>query len=88
MHRYAQTIFHLDNAHQLRFVDPRKLGALWLVEEVNSVVGHLGPEPLEPSFTPDVLAGILKGRGAPVKALLCQQELIAGIGNIYADEIL
>ena len=88
MNRFTQTILHLDDGRQLRFVDPRKLGSLWLVDDTELVIGGLGPEPLEPTFTPDVLAGALEGRRAPVKALLCDQDLIAGIGNIYADEIL
>ncbi len=88
MNRFTRTIFHFDNGRELRFVDPRKLGALWLVEDAESVVGGLGPEPLESAFTPEVLARALDGRVAPIKALLCDQGLIAGIGNIYADEIL
>ena len=88
LHRFTQTIFELDDGRQLRFVDPRKLGRMWLVEEVNTVIGGLGPEPLESSFTPNVLSEVLKNRAAPIKALLCDQSLIAGIGNIYADEIL
>ena len=88
MNRYTQTVFQLDNRRQLRFVDPRKFGAMWLVSNVDSVVGKLGPEPLEESFRPNVLAEILAGRSAPMKALLLEQNLIAGIGNIYADDIL
>lgn len=88
MHRFTQTVFELDDGRHLRYVDPRKLGRMWLVEDVSTVIGGLGPEPLEPPFTPLVLSGILKNRTASIKALLCDQGLIAGIGNIYADEIL
>ncbi|MEE9247562.1 MAG: zinc finger domain-containing protein, partial [Dehalococcoidia bacterium] len=88
LHRYTQTIFHFADGQDLRFVDPRKFGAMWLVGDTESVLGGLGPEPLEPSFTPGALARILAKRGAPMKALLLEQELIAGIGNIYADDIL
>lgn len=88
MNRFTQTIFQLDNERQLRFVDPRKFGAMWLVADVDPVLGRLGPEPLEEGFTPDILAEKLSGKGAPIKALLLEQELIAGIGNIYADDIL
>lgn len=49
---------------------------------------RLGPEPLERSFNASVLAGILDARKRPVKSLLLDQRLIAGIGNIYADEAL
>jgi formamidopyrimidine-DNA glycosylase len=49
---------------------------------------RLGPEPLEPSFTADVLRQTAKGRKAPIKAFLLNQQMIAGVGNIYADEAL
>jgi formamidopyrimidine-DNA glycosylase len=59
-----------------------------LVEDASSIVGKLGPEPLEAGFTPQVLAQILEKRIAPIKVLLCDQSCIAGIGNMYADEAL
>ena len=88
MHRYTQTVFHFNDGYDLRFVDPRKFGAVWLVDDAGSVVGGLGPEPLEDSFTPEVLEGIVEGRGTVIKSLLMDQKRIAGIGNIYADDIL
>ena len=88
MHRYTQTVFHFEDGYDMRFVDPRKFGAVWLVDEAESVVGDLGPEPLEPAFTAEVLGGILEGRGTAIKSLLMDQKRIAGIGNIYADDIL
>lgn len=48
----------------------------------------MGPEPLGPDFTPAYLAGALAGRGAPVKALLLDQRIVAGLGNIYVCEAL
>jgi formamidopyrimidine-DNA glycosylase len=86
--KYTRAIIHLDNGTNIFFRDPRKLGVMWLVENTNSIVGKLGPEPLEADFTPQVLAQRLNNRMAPVKALLCDQTLIAGIGNMYADEAL
>jgi len=59
-----------------------------LVEDKNTIVGKLGPEPLEADFTPQLLAQRLNNRTAPIKALLCDQTFIAGIGNMYADEAL
>ena len=61
---------------------------MWLVKDGRSVTDKLGPEPLEPSFTPQVLAQRLHNRKAPIKALICDQSVIAGIGNMYADEAL
>ena len=59
-----------------------------LEKDAGAVVGQLGPEPLDADFTPDVLAGILSKRNAPVKPVLLDQSIIAGIGNMYADESL
>ncbi|MBA7507247.1 Formamidopyrimidine-DNA glycosylase [subsurface metagenome] len=86
--KYIRAILHLDKETELHFRDPRKLGAMWLVEDKNAIVGKLGPEPLEADFTPEVLAQRLNNRTAPIKALLCDQAFIAGIGNMYADEAL
>ncbi len=47
-----------------------------------------GPEPLDDSFTTQALAKILNARHAPIKALLLEQSVVAGLGNLYADEAL
>jgi len=86
--KFIRAILYLDKETRLYFRDPRKLGMMWLVEDTNSIVGKLGPEPLEADFTPQLLAQRLNNRVAPVKALLCDQTFIAGIGNMYADEAL
>ena len=87
-HPMTRNFFPLDDDWHLLFVDPRKLGTVQLVSEEAALVGNLGPEPLDESFTPEVLMQRLERRKAPIKALLCEQSVIAGIGNIYADEIL
>jgi formamidopyrimidine-DNA glycosylase len=69
----------------------KKSLAIHLVRDPAEVPGvaRLGPEPLDPSFTQDVLAGILAGAGrAQIKGVLRSQSIIAGIGNAYSDEIL
>jgi formamidopyrimidine-DNA glycosylase len=86
--KYTRAVIHLDNDSRLVFRDPRKFGAMWLVDDRNAVVGNLGPEPLDKGFTPKALARLLENRSAPIKALLCDQSLIAGVGNMYADEAL
>ncbi|MSQ25030.1 MAG: formamidopyrimidine-DNA glycosylase [Dehalococcoidia bacterium] len=86
--RFTTNVLLLDGACELRFLDPRKLGMLWLAADPSSVTGPLGPEPLAPDFTPQALAAVLARRVPPVKALLCEQSLISGLGNIYADESL
>ena len=86
--KYTRAIIHLDNDVNMFFRDPRKFGVMWLVEDTNSIIGKLGPEPLGASFTPQLLAQRLTKRIAPIKAVLCDQGFIAGIGNMYADEAL
>jgi len=85
---YVRAVFGLDNGMELLFTDRRKLGTISLVKDENEEIGKLGPEPLDPDFTPQVLAKRLSSRKAPIKAVLCDQEVIAGIGNMYADEAL
>jgi len=86
--RFIRAVIHLDGGTKIYFRDPRKFGVMWLVEDKNSVADKLGPEPLEDEFTAEVLAQRLSGRTAPIKALLLDQSVIAGIGNMYADEAL
>ncbi len=85
---YTRAIIHLDDGTSIFFRDPRKFGTLQLVEDSDSVLCKLGPEPLSSSFTPETLYDSLKKRKAPIKALLLDQSFIAGIGNMYADEAL
>jgi formamidopyrimidine-DNA glycosylase len=86
--RFTRAIIHLDRGTSIFFRDPRKFGLMRLVKDKESVVGELGPEPLEPEFTAGLLRALLARRQAPIKALLCDQNFIAGIGNMYADEAL
>ncbi|MFO7661336.1 MAG: bifunctional DNA-formamidopyrimidine glycosylase/DNA-(apurinic or apyrimidinic site) lyase [Chloroflexota bacterium] len=85
---YAHTIFELDDGRELRFRDTRKFGRIYLVRDPAEVLGLLGPEPLEPSFTVESFTDRLAGRKRVLKPLLLDQTFIAGIGNIYADEAL
>jgi formamidopyrimidine-DNA glycosylase len=85
---YIRTIFRLDNGIELLLTDRRKLGTISLVKDEDEVLGKLGPEPFDDEFTPESLAKRLRNRKAPIKAVLCDQEFVAGIGNMYADEAL
>jgi len=85
---YLRATFRLDDGAWLCFVDLRKFGTMWLIDDESLVTGKLGPEPLSDEFTPPYLHTLLKRRSAPVKATLLDQGAIAGIGNIYADEAL
>jgi DNA-formamidopyrimidine glycosylase len=68
----------------------RKRLAVYLVTDPAAVPGiaALGPDPLDPAFTPQVLAGLLAGRRTQIKGVLRDQKIIAGIGNAYSDEVL
>ena len=79
--------FAMDSGDELRFVDWRSLGKIWLVDDAETVVGKLGPEPLGPEFTIQYVQGALS-RATRIKPLLLDQACFAGVGNLYADEIL
>jgi formamidopyrimidine-DNA glycosylase len=81
----------LDNGRQLRFVDPRRFGFVdWLesgAEITDPSLIVLGIEPLDPGLA-ELLPPLFHARRAPLKSLLLDQRLVAGIGNIYAVEAL
>jgi len=85
---HDRLIILLDDGNRLVFNDTRKFGRAWLVEDASSVVGGLGPEPLEDDFTPPILYQALHSRRRILKPLLLDQTFLAGLGNIYADESL
>lgn len=78
--------------HRLAFHDPRRFGSLHLVESARArahpLLAGLGPEPLSADFDGSALASAARGRRAAIKALLLDQRVVAGIGNIYASEAL
>jgi formamidopyrimidine-DNA glycosylase len=89
---YLRVSIRLDDGRRLLFVDVRRfgtgdvlLGSDALAEYFDS---RLGVEPLSTDFTAEALRALARGRKQPVKAFLLNQERIAGVGNIYADEAL
>ncbi len=72
----------------LYFYNPRKFGRVWLVGDLDPVLGGLGPEPLSTGLTPDVFVEMMRRRRGMLKPLLLNQRFIAGLGNIYVDESL
>jgi formamidopyrimidine-DNA glycosylase len=86
--KFTRAVLHLDKGVDVHFRDPRKFGMMWLEKDEKSIRSKLGPEPLDDDFTVATLAQIFKKRTAPVKPVLLDQALIAGIGNMYADEAL
>lgn len=86
---HTHAVWHVSNAGALRFTDPRRFGALVPCRSAQELDAHwhdLGPDALD--ITDDALACALGSRRTCVKAALLDQSLIAGLGNIYVDEIL
>jgi formamidopyrimidine-DNA glycosylase len=87
---HLHAVMDLDDGRQLRYRDTRRFGRLLLGAESELVAARklprLGPEPLDPAFTGADLYRRLHVRRAPLKALLLDQMVVAGVGNIYADE--
>jgi len=91
--RHERIRYVLSDGKVLSFIEPRALGRAYLVERgrypraLRGMVS-MGPEPIAPGFNVRWLASQLRGRRAPVKALLLDQRVCCGVGNIYADEAL
>ena len=85
-------LIETEAGRRLALNDPRRFGSLDLVPtEALGVLppfAAMGPEPLAPDFTAAYLKGALAGRSAPIKALLLDQRIVAGLGNIYVCEAL
>ncbi|WP_293353368.1 MULTISPECIES: DNA-formamidopyrimidine glycosylase [unclassified Microcoleus] len=92
--KHTRVRLFLEGNQELRFVDQRTFGQMWYVPsqtEVSSTVTGLkllGPEPFSDEFTTEYLAQKLHRRARPIKTALLDQSLVAGLGNIYADETL
>jgi len=86
--RWVRARLRFVDGDELRFSDARKFGKLYLTSDLASVLGKLGPEPLEDTFLPQNFAERLRGQRRALKVLLIDQTFIAGVGNIYADEAL
>ena len=80
--------FSLDDGRELRFLDSRKFGKLWLVDSTSEALPSMSPEPFDDDFTVETLAESFSNKRAPVKALLLEQGIACGLGNLYADESL
>ncbi len=85
---HARVVFDLADGRRLIFSDTRKFGRMYLTRDVHAVTGKLGVEPLAEDFRVADLCTLLAGRRGALKPLLLRQDLLAGLGNIYADEAL
>lgn len=86
--KHTHVVLDLVDGGQLHYQDSRKFGRLWLVADPAGVLHKLGEEPLGDDFGAATLAAKVTGRNTSVKALLLDQSVVAGVGNIYADESL
>ena len=90
--RHDHVSFTLDDGSRLVFNDPRRFGLMKLVQraELNTIeeLAGLGPEPFGSEFNAAYLWKATRGRTGAIKNLLMDQRIVAGVGNIYASEIL
>ncbi|MFW5988239.1 MAG: bifunctional DNA-formamidopyrimidine glycosylase/DNA-(apurinic or apyrimidinic site) lyase [bacterium] len=90
--KHSHLIFHLDNNFDLRFHNVRKFGRVYLIDNNDYLkaggLAKLGPEPLSEEFTLKRFKELLNNRSTNIKALILNQNFLAGLGNIYADEAL
>lgn len=90
--KHTHLVFHLSDGRELRFSDTRRFGRFWLLRqgEADTYTGmkKLGAEPFDPGFSEEYLSTRLGKRKKAIKECLLDQSVIAGIGNIYSDEIL
>lgn len=87
---YTRALFHFDNGYQLAYISQRKLGELKVIDSIERFIKEkdLGPDALDQDFDLEAFKKATEGRHAMVKTTLMDQETMAGIGNVYSDEIL
>jgi formamidopyrimidine-DNA glycosylase len=87
---YAQILFHFANSYQLAYVMPRRLGEVRVVDVPEHMIEKkdLGPDVLADDFDFENYCQILEGRRGMIKSRLMDRHIMAGIGNVYSDEIL
>lgn len=88
LQKHDRVIFSFVDGSRFVFNDPRKFGRIWLVNDLEYVLGNLGREPFDENLTPIAFSEMLKKRRRLIKTLLLDQTFLAGVGNIYSDEAL
>jgi formamidopyrimidine-DNA glycosylase len=86
LHKHIHGVVLFDNNQRLVFTDPRQFGVLAVSRELPFLT-QMGPEPLDENFDQEALARKLSTRKTKIKAAILDQKLVAGLGNIYADEV-
>lgn len=87
---HTALMLRFENGYRLAYVNMRRLGHIGLVEEPDAFIREkgLGPDALDPELGPDGFRELLQGRRGTIKGALMDQSLLAGVGNVYADEAL
>ncbi|MCD6400226.1 bifunctional DNA-formamidopyrimidine glycosylase/DNA-(apurinic or apyrimidinic site) lyase [candidate division WOR-3 bacterium] len=83
-----RAVLNYSNGRRIWFIDVRRLGTVRFYEDLKPLLQKLGPEPLGNDVSPESLKESLSKHRIPIKAALLDQHIIAGIGNMYADEAL
>jgi formamidopyrimidine-DNA glycosylase len=86
--KHSHVRLTLADGRELRFVDPRTFGEMFVTSPDLPELAGMGIDAVDPALTPDAFAELLGARRARLKPLLLDQRVVAGIGNIYSDEIL
>lgn len=86
--KHDRVIINFEGDYRMVFNNIRKFGRMWFVLDPEEITGNLGPEPLSSEFTVKLLYEKLKAHSRQIKPLLMDQEFIAGLGNLYTNEIL
>jgi formamidopyrimidine-DNA glycosylase len=86
--KHVHLIITLNNGNSLAFQDARRFGGVWFCFNPREILKNLGIEPLGDDFDVDYLGSVCANRKVVIKTLLLNQNFIAGLGNIYADEAL
>lgn len=84
--KHVHGVLRLNNDTRFVFTDPRTFGELAVAQEL-PFLQNMGPEPLDTDFDETALVNKLRKRGTKIKAAILDQKLVAGLGNIYADEV-
>ena len=87
---YTQVLFDFVDGYHLAYVMPRKLGKMRLIDDPDSFIDEkgMGPDVLSEGFDFQTFCQVLSNRRGMIKSTLMNQEVMAGIGNVYSDEIL
>lgn len=90
--KHDHVIFSMANGARITFNDPRRFGAMDLLDtklgDSHLLLRNIGPEPFGNAFHEDYLVNIIKTKNSPIKSVLLDQRIVAGLGNIYVCEVL